>query len=29
MYDMICSRLDIAQTVGVISRFMVDPSKEH
>lgn len=29
MYAMICTRPDIAQVVGVVSRFMVDPSKEH
>jgi hypothetical protein len=29
MYAMICIRLDIAQAVGVVSRFMTDPGKEH
>ena len=29
MYDMICTRPNIAQTVGLVSRFMADPGKEH
>jgi len=29
MYSMICSRPDIAQAVGVVSRFMADPCREH
>jgi ATP-binding cassette subfamily B (MDR/TAP) protein 1 len=29
MYAMICTRPDIAQAVGVVSRFMADPGKEH
>ena len=29
MYAMICTRLDIAQAVGLISRFMANPVKEH
>jgi hypothetical protein len=29
MYVIICTREDIEQTVGVVSRFMEDPSKEH
>ena len=28
MYDMICTRLNIAHTVGVISRFLSNPDKE-
>jgi hypothetical protein len=27
MYAMVCTRLDIAHAVGVVSRFMVNPSK--
>ena len=29
MYAMICTRPDIAQAVGVVSRFMADPDREH
>jgi len=29
MYFMMCSRPDITQAVGVVSRFMADPGKEH
>jgi hypothetical protein len=29
MYAMICTRPDIAQAVGVVSRFMASPVKEH
>ena len=29
MYAMVCTRLDIAHAVGVISRFTVNPSKDH
>ncbi|KAL6133097.1 hypothetical protein ACLB2K_065334 [Fragaria x ananassa] len=29
MYTMVCSRPDIAQAVGVISRYMHNPGKEH
>jgi hypothetical protein len=29
MYAMVCTRPDISQAVGVISRFMHDPSKGH
>ena len=29
MYVMVCTRPDIAYAVGVVSRFMVNPSKEH
>ena len=29
MYAMICTRSDIAQAVGLVSRFMDDPGKEH
>ncbi|XP_072074399.1 secreted RxLR effector protein 161-like [Arachis hypogaea] len=29
MYAMICTRPDIAQAIVVVSRFMVDPGKEH
>uniref|UniRef100_A0A2N9EH16 Integrase catalytic domain-containing protein n=1 Tax=Fagus sylvatica TaxID=28930 RepID=A0A2N9EH16_FAGSY len=29
MYAMVCTRPDIAHAVGVVSRFMVNPSKEH
>ena len=29
MYAMVCTRPDIAQAVGVVSRFMDDPSKQH
>ena len=29
MYAMVCTRLDIAHAVGVVSRYMNDPSKEH
>jgi hypothetical protein len=29
MYAMVCTRLDIAHSVGVVSIFMVDPRKEH
>ena len=29
MYAMVCTRLDIAHVVGVVSRYMNDPGKEH
>ncbi|KAE8690124.1 hypothetical protein F3Y22_tig00110926pilonHSYRG00104 [Hibiscus syriacus] len=29
MYAMVCTRPDISQTVGVVSRYMHDPGKEH
>ncbi|KAE8703180.1 BTB/POZ domain-containing protein [Hibiscus syriacus] len=29
MFDMICTRPDIAQAVGVVSRYMANPGKEH
>jgi len=29
MYAMVCTRLDIAHEVGVLSRFMSKPGKEH
>ena len=29
MYAMVCSRPDISQAVGVVSRYMHDPGKEH
>ena len=29
MYAMVCTRLDIAHAVGVVSRFMVNPGKDH
>ena len=29
MYAMVCTRPDIAQAVGVVSRFMGDPGKQH
>ena len=29
MYAMICTRPDIAQAVGVVSRFMANPGREH
>ena len=29
MYVMVCTRLDIAHAVGVVSRFLSDPGKEH
>jgi hypothetical protein len=29
MYAMVCTRPDIAHTVGVVSRYMNNPSKEH
>uniref|UniRef100_A0A2N9HFH0 Uncharacterized protein n=1 Tax=Fagus sylvatica TaxID=28930 RepID=A0A2N9HFH0_FAGSY len=29
LYVMVCTRLDIAHAVGVVSRFMVNPGKEH
>uniref|UniRef100_A0A2N9J8U9 Integrase catalytic domain-containing protein n=1 Tax=Fagus sylvatica TaxID=28930 RepID=A0A2N9J8U9_FAGSY len=29
MYAMVCTRPDIAHAVGVVSRFMVNPGKEH
>jgi hypothetical protein len=29
MYAMVCTRLDIAHAVGVVSRYMNNPSKEH
>ena len=29
MYAMVCTRPDIAHAVGVVSRFLLDPGKEH
>ena len=29
MYEMVCKRLDIAHAVGVLSRYMSKPRKEH
>ena len=29
MYAMVCTRPDIAHAVGVVSRFMSNPGKEH
>ena len=29
IYAMVCTRLDISQAVGVVSRYMHDPGKEH
>src|ERR1700722_3770283 len=29
MYAMVCTRLDISHAVGVLSRFMSKPGKEH
>ena len=29
MYAMVCTRPDIAHTVGVVSRYMNNPGKEH
>ncbi|MCI64798.1 vacuolar protein sorting-associated protein 33 [Trifolium medium] len=29
MYTMICTRPDIAHAVGVVSRFLSNPSKDH
>ena len=29
MYIMVCTRPDIAQAVGVVSKFMANPGKEH
>ena len=29
MYAMVCTRPDIAHVVGVVSRFTVNPSKDH
>ena len=29
MYAMVCTRPDIAQAVGVVSRYMANPGKEH
>jgi hypothetical protein len=29
MYVMVCTRLDIAHAVGVVSRYMSNPGKEH
>ena len=29
MYAMVCNRPDIAHTVGVVSRYMANPGKEH
>ncbi|KAH9304735.1 hypothetical protein KI387_009139, partial [Taxus chinensis] len=29
MYVMVCTRPDIAQVVGVVSRYMANPGKEH
>jgi hypothetical protein len=29
MYVMVCTRLDIAYIVGVVSQFLYNPDKEH
>jgi hypothetical protein len=29
MYDIVCTRSDISHTVGVLSRYMSTPGKEH
>jgi len=29
MYAMVCTRLDIAHAVGIVSRFLANPGKEH
>ena len=29
MYAMVCTRPNITHTVGVVSKFMVNPSKDH
>ena len=29
MYEMVCTRPDIAHAVGVVSRYMNNPGKEH
>ena len=29
MYAMVCTRLDISHVVGVVSRFLANPSKAH
>ena len=29
MYAMVCTRSDIAQAVGVVSKYMSNPGKEH
>jgi hypothetical protein len=29
MYDMVCTRPDLAHAISVVSRFMGDPGKEH
>ena len=29
MFAMVCTRPDIAQAVGAVSRYMVNPGKEH
>ena len=29
MYDMVCTRQDIAHAVGVVSRFLSNPEREH
>ena len=29
MYAMVCTRLDIAHSVGVVSRFLANPGKQH
>ena len=29
MYAMVCTRLDISHVVGVVSRYMNNPGKEH
>ena len=29
IYAMVCTRLDIAHAVGVVNRFLVNPSKDH
>jgi hypothetical protein len=29
MYAMVCTRLDISHVVGIVSRYMKNPGKEH
>ena len=29
MYAMVCTRLDISHAVGVVSKYMENPGKEH
>lgn len=29
MYAMVCTRLDLAHTISVVSRYMGDPGKQH